>query len=285
MYAFSAADAIAPAIQRTRTFLFRPFKWSTFLKLCVVAMITEGLSNFRSSGNGGTSSSHGSYAPFDFTLVRIAAIIAASLLAILLGCFIFYLITRLRFAYFYCLIHNTREIRPGWKLYRSQAVRFFWLNLAVGFCFLVLVALIALPFAAGLWRLFRETQAGGHPDIGSILSFVLPMIPIALLVVLAGIALDVILRDLMLPHFALENATAGEAWAAVWDRISIEKGQFFAYALLRLILPILAMIAVALVLIIPTVILVAALASRRRARDPFGFRRRRGRDSGCRSFS
>jgi len=30
------------------------------------------------------------------------------------------------FAYFHCLIHNTKEIRPGWRLYRTQATRFFW---------------------------------------------------------------------------------------------------------------------------------------------------------------
>ena len=83
---------------------------------------------------------------------------AAVLLALFWRCLIFYLITRLRFAYFHCLIHNTTEIRPGWSIYQSQAMRFFWLNLVVGFCFLLLVGLIAIPFAAGFWRLFQETQ-------------------------------------------------------------------------------------------------------------------------------
>ncbi|HEV2472305.1 MAG TPA: hypothetical protein VGS41_06555, partial [Chthonomonadales bacterium] len=131
----------------------------------------------------------------------------------------------------------------------------------VGICFLLLVALIALPFAAGLWRLMREFQEGGHPGLGSILTFVLPLIPIFFLVLAVAILMDVILRDWMLPHYALEDATAGQAWAAVWDHISGEKGQFFAYALLRLILPILAVIAVAIVLIIPTLMLAAAVAA------------------------
>lgn len=265
MYAISAADAIAPAIQRTRTLLFRPFKWSTFLKLSLVALVTEGLGNFRSSGHGGGggSSGHGSAinSPLDIPPVWIAAIVAAALLAILLGCFVYYLITRLRFAYFHCLIHNTREITPGWRLYRTQATRFFWLNLVVGFCFVLLVALMALPFAAGFWRLFRESQAGGHLDVGAVLSFVLPLIPIFLLVVLAAMVADLVLRDLMLPHYALDNATAGEAWEEVWDSISTEKGQFFAYALLRVILPILAMIGLAIVLAIPTLILVGTVAA------------------------
>ena len=262
MYAFSAADAVAPAVQRTKTFLFSSFRWGTYLKLCLVALITEGLGNFRSSGNAGAPPSNQGpsiSAPLDLTPGWIALMIAASVFFVVLCCILYYWITRLRFAYFYCLIHNTREIRPGWRLLGLQAARFFWLNLAVGACFVLLIALIGLPFVAGFWRLFREAQAGGHPDVGAILSFVLPLIPIVILVVLGVILADVILRDWMLPHYALDNASAAQAWAAVWECISKEKGQFLAYALLRVILPILAVIAVAIVLIIPTLILAAAL--------------------------
>lgn len=263
MQALSAADAIAPAIQRTTAFLFRPFRWGTFLKLCLVALVTEGLGNFRSSGGGGGSPHQGptDLSPFSFTPVWVAAIVAMIVFMILLGCLVFYVITRLRFAFFYCMVHNIKEIRPGWRLYRPQAVRFFWMNVAVGICFLLVVALIALPFAAGLWRVIREVQEGGHPGVGAILSLVLPLIPIFLLVLAAAILMDVILRDWMLPHYALENGTAGQAWAAVWERINREKGQFLAYALLRLILPILALIVVAIALIIPTVILAAAFGA------------------------
>ena len=80
-------------------------------------------------------------------------------------------------------------------------------------------------------------QPGGHPNIAMLLGLILPLVPIILLLVVAGIALDIILRDFMLPHYALEDASAGEAWSSVWARITAEKGQFFAYALLRLILP------------------------------------------------
>lgn len=263
MPAISAVDVIGPAIQRTRTFLFRPFRWGTFLKLCLVALITEGFgTKFNFSTPGGPSSSHGHNisSPFVFTPGLVAAI-AAAVVALIVVCFIvYYLITRLRFAYFHCLIHNTREIRPGWRLYRTQAVRFFWLNVVVGLCFLLLVAIIALPFVGGFWRLAHRTPAGGHPDLGLLLSLVLPLIPIIFLLVFAGIAIDLILRDLMLPHFALENATAGEAWAAAWTSIRAEKGPFFVYALLRVILPIVAVMALFLVLIIPGLIIVAAFA-------------------------
>jgi len=266
MPAISAADAISPAIRRTRNFLFRPFRLGTYLKLCLVAMITEGFGgNTNFSGTGGHHSSrhastlpsytHGSFKP-----EWIAASIAALALVMLICFFLYYLITRLRFAYFHCLIHNIREIRPGWHLYREPATRFFWLNVVVGLCFLLLMGLIALPFAAGFLGVFRNLAAGGHPNLGVILALLLPLIPIILLLILVGLAIDLILRDFMLPHFALENATAGQAWAAAWARIRNEKGSFFAYALLRILLPIVALIVLFVVLILPVIVFIAVVA-------------------------
>jgi hypothetical protein len=264
MRAISAVDAVSAAIQRTKEFLFRPFRWGTFLKLGLVAIITEGLgSNLRSSSHHHPSSGQGPMvrSPFNLPPEWIAAIVAAVLVTIVLSIVIFYLVTRLRFAFFHCLIHNTKEIRPGWWLYGAQAMRFFWLNVVVGFCFLLLLVLIALPFAAGFVRLFHETQRDGPFPFGLLLSLVLPLIPIIILLALAGVVTDLILRDWMLPHFALEDATAGEAWASVWYRILAEKKEFFVYTLLRVVLPTIAMVGVFMLLIIPGLAVAGSLAA------------------------
>jgi hypothetical protein len=263
MSAVSAANAVSLAIQRTRDFLFRPFSWGTFLKLGLVAIITEGLgSSFNSSSRRGSSSGHGPVSsPFNFTPDRVAMAVAAIALALVLCVWVFYLITRLRFAYFHCLIHNTKLIRPGWALYRAPAKRFFGLNLLVGFFFLLLVALLAIPFAAGFWRLFHEIPPGGHVDFGLLLVLVLPLIPIIIVLALTGLLADLVLRDWMLPHYALDDATAGEAWAEVWAHFMAEKKQFFVYVLLRVALPMAAMAIVFMVLLIPGAILAGAFAA------------------------
>ena len=158
MYALSATDAIS-AIQRTKTFLFRPFKWGTFLKLSLVAVITEGSGgNFKYSNSGGHSSSHSSsfYSPFNLTPGWIAAIVAVSLLTIVLSFILYYLITRLRFAYFHCLIHNTNEIGPAGRLYRPQAAALLLAECVVGFFLCCCFCLAALPLWAASWRLFRQ---------------------------------------------------------------------------------------------------------------------------------
>jgi len=262
MRAISAADAVSPAIQRTKEFLFKPFSWGNYLKLGLVAIITEGLSSrLNSSSNHNQPSGHGPVfnSLHDIPHEWIVAIVAAVLFAIVVSLVVAYLITRLRFAFFHCLVHNTKEIRPGWHLYRDKAIRFFGLNIAVGLCFVLLAALIAIPFVPGFVKLFQEMAPGGHPDIPLLLSLVLPLIPIILLLALAAVLADVTLRDWMLPHYALEDATAGEAWSQVWARITAEKAQFLAYAVLRLVLPTIAMIALFVVLIIPGIFLVGSL--------------------------
>jgi len=269
MQPISAVDSVSLAIRRTREFLFRPFKWSTYLKLGLVAIITEGLgSNFHSSSphvdhGGGHREWHGpaSFPAFHPTPEMIAMGVAALLLAIILSVFIFYLITRLRFAFFHSLTRSVKEIAPGWRLYRDQASRFFWLNIVVGICFMVLLILVALPFAAGFWRLFQANQQGGHFDWGLFLGLILPLIPVILLMVVAAFLSDLILRDWMMPHIALENATAGEAWRQVRAHIKAEKRQFIVYAILRVILPTIAAIAAIIVLVIPGLLMAGTIAA------------------------
>ncbi len=269
MQPISAVDSVSLAIRRTREFLFRPFKWSTYLKLGLVAIITEGLgSNFHSSsahadhgaGHGGLGATP-HFPPFHVTPQWIAMAVAAGLLAMILSVFIFYLITRLRFAFFHSLTRSVKEIAPGWRLYRDQASRFFWLNIVVGICFMLLLVLVALPFAAGFWRLFQANQQGGHFDVGLFLALILPLIPVILLLVVAAFLSDLILRDWMLPHIALDNATAGEAWRQVRERIKAEKRQFLVYAILRVILPTIAAIGTFIVLAIPGLLLAGTIAA------------------------
>src|SRR5579863_581831 len=105
MRAISAVDSVSLAIQRTRDFLFRPFNWGTYLKLGLVAIVTEGLGgNFNSSSHNGQPSGHGPTinSPFDIPPVWIAAGVAMALLVLVLSIAIFYLVTRLRFAFFHC---------------------------------------------------------------------------------------------------------------------------------------------------------------------------------------
>ena len=258
MQFLSAADAISPALNRTRDILFRPFRWGAFLKLCAVAVLTEGLStNFNSfSGRHGGGGHAATVNPaFHISPGTIAALVAIGIVSLILGFALLYVIVRLRFALFHCLVHRTTELTPGWRLYREQSMRFFVMTLVVIAGIIAVAAVAFAPFLPGFIRIFRESQQAGHLDLAEFLPLILQLIPVLMLFGLACVFVDVVMRDFMLPHMALENATPGEAFSAVMTRVVHQKGAFLLYALLRLVLPIAAMMGIFLVLAIPMIIL------------------------------
>jgi hypothetical protein len=257
MYVLSATEAISPALNRTRDFLFRPFRWGNYLKFCAVAVLTEGTwANLRGNGGGTPSPGTGSHGvPLNLDPGMIAALIACVILLVVLGIALMYVVVRLRFALFHSLMLRSRELAAGWHLYREQAMRFFVLSIVVAVGFLAVAAVALAPFVPGFVRVFRESRAAGHLIIGDFLPLILQLAPVIMLLMLAGVAVDVVMRDFMLPHMALENATAGEAWSAVLERVMEEKGTFFLYAVLRVMLPFAATIALTIVLIVPAILL------------------------------
>jgi hypothetical protein len=260
MKAYSASEAISPAIERTKRYLFEPFDWGMYLKLSAVACITEGF-----SANLNLHSHHSSPLPsggspmLHLPAEIIAAIIAVALLGLVIGIIVFYLITRLRFAFFHCLAHKTKLIRPAWTLYRAQAMRLFKASLVVWFAFLAILALVLLPFFFTFFELIRNADSGGHFDVLKFLLTLLPLIAVVIVLSLLAYGIDVVMRDFMLPHMALENSSFGQAWAAVRPRIGAEKGTFFIYLFLRAVLPFVAMIGVFIVAAIPLFIVFGAL--------------------------
>lgn len=274
MQIFSATQAISPAINRTKSLLFEPFQWWTFLKLCAVAVFTEGFSgnfNLPRSGFGGRSTrrSHihtipafphlGSAIPH-VNPVWIAALFAIAVAVIVVVLILYYLSVRLRFALFECLIRQSTLIAPGWYKYRFQAFRFFLLSLVVGIAFFAVIVAVLIPFALGFWHVYQLTQTGGPFPLGALLTVLLPCIAVIFVVVLAAISVRIILRDFMLPHIALENASAGQAWAAVRARIAGNLGAFLFYGLLRVVLPIVAVAGLAIILFLPCLIVFGLLA-------------------------
>jgi multisubunit Na+/H+ antiporter MnhC subunit len=259
MQPLSATQAISPAVERTRDLLFRPFQWGTFLKLCAVAVFTEGASSNFNNHTGSTHSHAYSGGGMPFNPAMIPLIAAIVLAAVVIAIVVFYFVVRLRFALFDCLIHQSKLIAPGWHRYRDQAFRFFLLSIGVGIVFVFALVVTMLPFIKGFWHVYQQSKLDGNFPNGELVALVLQFIPLILVFALAGVCVDVVMRDFMLPHYALEDASAGQAWIAVYDRVTREPGAFFLYALLRIVLPFVAIIALTIALIIPGLIVFGSL--------------------------
>jgi hypothetical protein len=94
--------------------------------------------------------------------------------------------------------------------------------------------------AIAFFALFTLRTPDRKLDLGNFFILFTPCAGIALLLCLAWVIAEVVLRDFILPPMALEKATFREAWMAARQRIAAHRETFFSYFILRLGLPLIA---------------------------------------------
>jgi hypothetical protein len=264
MIAYSAAQALSPAIERTKRYLFQPFRWGRFLKLTLVALLTEGgvsSCNFGSkipSGNGGG----GQHVPFHMPMLHwpavpmlIAFAAVVMLIVIPVGLFLSYLLIRLRFSYFDCVMRQIDRIGPAWSIYHRQALRYLGMMIWVGVAFWMVIAVI------GYWSYVRfrplfDSMGPGHPfHISEFLPLIAVAIPMVLLLAFGGSVIDAVLSYFVLPRMALEDASIGDALSDVWADILLEPWQYVFFLVLKYLATLAATIVGCIALLIPFAIL------------------------------
>lgn len=264
-------DAISPAIQRTRDYLFRPFRLGRFVMLALVATIAEGGGGggggggFRSPFPGGNSGKvplhpipHPHMPPAS---VWVPIAIAVALLVLILGAVLAYLAIRLRFSYFDCVLDRKDEIAAGWRKYKSQAWRYFVAAFCVGLGFLAVFAAVGIGFFLHFKPLLAPILSGNKEstqtiDFGTLLGAFALIFLVIFLLAIAGVVIQTAMSQFILPRFALEDASFRDACIDVWDDMRAEPGQFALFMLMRLLVPMAAGIAFLLVLMIPMVVLI-----------------------------
>ncbi|MGD0736264.1 MAG: hypothetical protein ABR976_14005 [Terracidiphilus sp.] len=262
MRAYSAPQAVSPAIDRTRRYLFHPFEMTTYLKLATVACVSEGFAaNFSFATGHRLATEASDYGFFHPSDEKIAILVLVILAGLICGVIAFYLVACFRFAFFHCLVHQTKEIRPAWNRYRFQAIRFFNSGLIVWIIFAIISTAIVFPFAFNLYKLFHSSRMGVHYGFQSLFLLFVPLFVIVPIIALIAFVVDVVLHDFILPHMALENASFGAAWRAARTHIAAQKGSFVLYCFLRAALPVVALIALLIVVGIPLVIIFGVLAT------------------------
>jgi hypothetical protein len=238
MRPLSASQALAPAFRRTRQLLYRPFRWSSHLKLTLAAVLAEGiLVSFRYVAPGTLALELPSI-PDSYRHARGFWVLAAvaGLLLLDLTILAVYSLARLRFAVFHCAHGLDRSLLPGWKLYEKQAARFFRAQVAVGFGIAGLVTILVVAAALVVFSVLTLRTPEGKYDTGVFLTLFFPTLGFAAFVLILIVVTQMVLNDFILPHMALENATLREAWKSVRPRIRADRESFFSYFLLRVLI-------------------------------------------------
>lgn len=235
MRPLSATEAITPAIQRTRDVLFRSLPKGRSWKLCATAYVCRMGTLFfpfpliylvflpavaRSAGNAAAAG---------FTALLLAATV--------LFTWIFFLCSRLQFAFFDIVVNRGEFVAPAWRKYGPQSPPWAWLKLLFG-CLATLAC--GLPLAAyirHLVPLFREMQA--NPRVQAPPQFMAAIFAgYGLFILIFGSAYLVssLVADFVLPSLALENTGIPEGLRRMKELISQEPGEFFLYVLLKCVL-------------------------------------------------
>ena len=271
MITYSAAQAISPAIERTKQFLFKPFSWGRFLKLTLVAMLTEGgmsSCNFNSnlpSGKGG-----GPMPPLNLphipqihlpALAAIAGIlVVVAAIMIPLWVLISYLVIRLRFSYFDCVMRMQDQIAPAWRRYHRQAMRYLGLSVCIGIAFLAVMAAVGYGLYSHFKPLFDSIGSDHPPNLFDFLPMAGVVLPLFLLLAVVGALVEGTASYFVLPRMALDDASIQDSLGDVWSDIRFEPGQFVLFFVLRFLVTlaasIIGVIALAIAIVVVAIVCV-----------------------------
>jgi hypothetical protein len=236
MRILNAIDAISPAIARTRLVLFTPFRKGRTWKFCATAYLATAGSMFlpfpliflvlipladEKAGHG-------------FATFIIVLVIACTALYLL----IFYLCSRIRFAFFDVVLNRDQLIAPAWRKYGPQSLRWTLFKVVLGTLF---GALLAAPMAAyirsivsAFLSLHLEPGQQPPPEFFTRILATYAVVFVVYFVIGLFFFVSSLLNDFIVPSLALEDTTLGEAFRRLGQLIRREPGQFTFYALLKL---------------------------------------------------
>ena len=272
MNRLSALDAFSPAMARVGTMLFKPFRLSTWLKMGFIGLLGGGVARFSGNLNfrGPVFPSRAPRDHFpDDPLAEIQrimhsihladyahAIMIGLLVGVAISLIFLYLFCRFRFVLFDSVISNQPAVGRGWRLYTSQANRYFGFWLAFR---LVNFGVIALIVGIPLWHAYKNGALSGDD---SLLVLFKLLASIALAAIAASILFAIIstlMKDFIMPIMALDDFALGDAWTALWRVIASEPGAWAGYLGMKLVLTIGAGIALAIasvVALLPALIVI-----------------------------
>ncbi len=234
MQAMNAVDALNPALKRWRELVWDKFRVGRLLKLGFVALLAEasgGSGSFSPSFPSGHNhpGSWGQMPPM-WRASLMTMLVGVAIVFFIVGIVVFYLSCRMKFAEFYIVATGDTRVGPPWRRYGRQTWQLFWVTIGIWAVSFLGLLVFATPFLIMFWR------HGGslvHMSPGRILGLVLVAVPVLLCWFLIFALILVVVRDLMLPAWALEGATVKQAWQ--WAKAVMESSpkEFAFYVLVK----------------------------------------------------
>lgn len=256
----SAVDTIGLAFEHTKRQLFSPFRFWQWVRLAFVGLLAGELGsggNFNFSQPLPSGSGVPSFPPLGIPKID-PAILASIITVLVITGFVFlivmtYISSVMRFILFDSVLARECHIGAGWKRRQGNGWHYFlWQLVLMLATFAGFVLLIVLPaaFAYGMgW--FSPPKAHIVPLV---LTGLLVVALFVLFIIVIAVA-HVFTKDFIVPLMALEGIDAFEGWRRLWPMIRAEEKGFLVYVIMKVVLSIIAAIAIGIVTVILGLIL------------------------------
>jgi hypothetical protein len=242
--AISAVDSITPAWQHTQRQLFGPFRLGQWVRLAFVGMLAGELgsggfrgSNFHFPGNAGASP-HVGIPSFHLDPALIALAAAGLIAAFALGTILSYVSSVFRFILFDGVVTRECHIRASWSRRMAAGWRYFlWKAILFLFVLGAIGVAVGFPVAIALGAGWFQQPKEHLPVL--ILGGVLVFAAFMVIVIGSGVII-VLTKDFVIPQMALEDIDAFEGWRRFLPVLVAEKGAYFVYIVMKIVLGIVA---------------------------------------------
>lgn len=238
MQILSAVNAVSPAWERTKLFLYTPFRKGRTWKLSATAYL---------------SAAGSAVMPMGLFLIALAPFlgmkfgktleygwIGICLLLSALQIYIFILCGRVQFAFFDMVLNRGEFVKPAWEKYGPQSWKLTSAKLAIaaGVTLLAAFPVVATVhyFIANLSAIdFQNSSPESlhQPLMNAFAAIQLGYLFFCLIVSVYSLTLA-IASGFIIPTMALENASVGQAIQRFKGFVRRETGEFFAYIGVRL---------------------------------------------------
>jgi hypothetical protein len=235
----SVLDPIAPAFERVKTILFKPFdlgKWFVIGFCAWLAYLGKG-----GGGGGNGPNFHRNVKPDQaldqakhFILENLVWIVPVAIfvvtLMIVLWLVLTWLSSRGRFMFLHCVAENKAEVKNPWTKFRQHANSLFLFRIVLG---LLGFFAVVLPILLGIVALIAVFSAA--PRVG----FVLGLVTLALVLFVVSIVLLLISKfttDFVVPIMSLRTASCIAGWRELLTLLSANKASFVLYILFQIVI-------------------------------------------------
>jgi hypothetical protein len=245
----SVAEPVAPALERVKQMLFKPFdlaKWITIGFCAWLAQLGEsggGGGNFNTGNHFGNHNNgqpaeqlrHFYHAARDYVIPNLGWIIPVAILLVLLvvtlWLLILWLSSRGKFMFLHCVALDKAEVAEPWTKYADVANSLFRFRIVVGLAGMVLMLPLVVFMLLAILRMVMQ----GEADMAGVMTAVglgLAM----LLVALVCAIVHKFLVDFVVPiqYLCGENCLA--AWRGFFALLAEHPGQFVLYLLFQIVL-------------------------------------------------